>query len=935
VTLALFFSLALLLLGFTPQPDIVAGQRVSSVRVTELRCEYLREPLGIDVPKPRLNWQLSPTDVNVRGQRQTAYQVLVARTRTRLSEDEGDLWDSGLVASDRSVHVVYDGVPLSSGAECFWKVRVKDENGMDSAWSEPARWTMGLLQKDDWSAKWIGSNQVFTRKQGSSDNDVPDPWLRKTFTLSEKPQRATIYVASIGYHELYVNGAKVGDAVLSPSVANHRKRARYMTYEIGDHLRQGKNAIGLWLGVSWSIFPQYKTPDKPQTPIVLAQGDIELPDGQATRIVTDETWRTHPSPNTLLGVWDFMNFGGELYDANKEIAGWCDPDSDDSAWGPVTVYSPDLTLSAEMIEPNRRIKRIEPVAIDEIKPNVYRVDLGVNVTGWLEMDLRGKPGDVIEMKFSERSTTDITHRLHSRYVLGPSGQGTFRHRFNYFTGQWITVEGLSYPPKLDDVRVWLVRTDYERAADFECSNELLNRIYAAILWTFEDLSLGGYVVDCAHRERMGYGGDAHATTECGLNNYQLAAFYTKWSQDWRDVQGGDSAWGTSGDKAATKDTIESGNLPYTAPTYWGGGGPAWSGYCVTLPWEVYERYGDRRILEENLPTIERWLTFLETKSKDGMLVRWGGTWDFLGDWLWPGAQGVNGDTPETLFFNNCYWIHNLQTAARIADVLERPDAAARYRARAEQVRRAVHAKFFVPAENSYVNGFQGYLAIALLVDLPPEPLRPAVWRRLEEEILIHRKGHIHAGITAGAFLYKTLLDADRQDLLFPMANKTTYPGWGAMLQSGATTIWESWNMGSSLCHSSYLYVGTWFIEGLAGIRPDLERPGFQHFVIKPGLVDDPSLSWVKGHYDSIYGRIVSDWRIDDNRVLHLHVTVPPNTTATLYLPAANEGSAAEGGRSLSEAQGLTRIGAQDGHVIVNLQPGRYEFSSSLTVWGRL
>ena len=472
-----------------------------------------------------------------------------------------------------------------------------------------------------------------------------------------------------------------------------------------------------------------------------------------------------------------------------------------------------------------------------------------------------------------------------------------------------------------------MRTDYARAADFECSNELLNRIYDATLWTFEDLSLGAYVVDCPHRERMGYGGDAHATTECGLNNYSLGAFYTKWSQDWRDVQGGSAAWGTA-EKAAVQDTIESGNLPYTAPTYWGGGGPGWSGYCVTLPWEMYERYGDTRILEENFPTIQRWLAFLETKVTDSILRRWGGEWDFLGDWLWPGAKGVNGDTRETLFFNNCYWVFNLQTAARIADVLGRKADADKYRARADDVRKAVHREFFITSINSYVNGFQAYLALALLVDLPPEDVRPAIERRLEEEILIRRHGHIHAGITGGAFLYKTLLGLDRQDLLFTMANKDTYPGWGDMLRHGATSIYESWDMDNSFCHSSYLYIGTWFIEGLAGIKSDLENPGFQRFILKPGIVDDPSLTWVKAYHDGLYGRIVSNWSLDDKHNLTWKVTVPPNTMATAILPTADEKTATESGRPLAEAKGVKRTATRPGELVLELQPGSYEFKAT-------
>jgi alpha-L-rhamnosidase len=910
-----------------------AGAGSCAVTIADSRCEYLVNPLGLDVQQPRLSWKLAAVDPQARGQKQTACQVLVASTRALLDEGRGDLWDSGLVASDQSVHVVYAGKPLASGTECFWKVRVKDENGATSAWSRPARWTMGLLEKSDWSGQWIGTAQVFQRR-GTADNQVPDPWLRKTFELKAKPERAVVYVASVGYHELYVNGKRIGDAVLAPAVTNHRKRARYVTYEITEQLQPGKNVIGLWLGVSWSIFPPYKTDDKPQTPIVLAQADIRLPGGEAVRVATDESWRTHPSPNTLLGVWDFMHFGGERYDAGKEVPNWCAADFDDSKWGAATVYSPNLILSAEMIEPNRQIRAVKPVAVEEVKPNVYRVDLGVNVTGWLEADVRGQAGDTIEFKFSERPSADITHRLHSQYVIGPAGKGTFRNRFNYFTGRWVTVVGLKYKPALNDVRASLVRTDYARAADFECSNKLLNDIYKTTLWTFEDLSLGGYVVDCPHRERMGYGGDAHATTPCGMNNYSLAAFYTKWSQDWRDVQGGSAAWGTA-EKAAVQDAVEAGNLPYTAPTYWGGGGPGWSGYCVTLPWEIYERYGDTRILEENFPTIQRWLAFLETKSKDNILRRWGGEWDFLGDWLWPGAKGVNGDTRETLFFNNCYWLFNLQTAARVADVLGRKDEARKYRARAEEVRQAVHREFFLPAENSYVNGFQAYLAIALLVNLPPKDVRPAVEKRLEEEILLRRHGHIHAGITGGAFLYRTLLALDRQDLLFTMANKDTYPGWGDILRSGGTTMYESWDMDNSLCHSSYLYIGTWFIEGLAGIKTNPAYPGLKHFILKPGLVDDPSLKWVKAHYDSLYGRIVSNWSIDTNNVLTTNVSIPPNTTATLFLPKADEKHVSEGGRPLTEAPGIERAQTDAGDLMLRLQPGSYEFQSPLTALRKL
>jgi alpha-L-rhamnosidase len=895
-----------------------------------LQCEYRYDPLGIDVKQPRLSWKLSATDAEQRGQAQTAYRILVASSPERLTQDEGDLWDSGQIQSDRCRLIPYGGSPLSSGMRCFWKVRVRDQNGALSAWSAPARWTTGPLEPSDWKGRWIGADTQFAevKKLPPEGDYLFDPWLRKVVTLKEKPRYAAIHVASVGYHELYVNGTKVDDAVLMPSVADHTKRARYVSYEITDHLRAGRNAVGLWLGTSWSVFPLYKTDDKPQTPFVIAQARIEMQDGQTQTLVTDETWKTHPSPNVLLGVWMFMNFGGEYYDAGKELPNWCSPDLDDSDWKPVTVYHPKLVLSAEMVEPNRRIRKIEPAAIEEIEGEGYRVDMGVNFVGFVALDVKGQPGDIVELQFSEDAKKMMTHRLRSAYRIGPSGRGTFRNRFNYGSGRWILIKGLGYKPALEDIRGYLVRTDFQRAGRFECSNKLLNDIYDVVLWTFENLSLGGYVVDCPQRERMGYGGDAHASTQTALNNYHLGAFYTKWSQDWRDVQGKDTAWGLGEKSTNQNSATESGNLPYTAPTYWGGGGPAWSGYCVTLPWYMYRHYGDLRILEENLTTIRRWLAFLETKSKNDMLVRWGGQWDFLGDWLWPGAKGVNGDTRETLFFNNCYWIYNLQTAARIADALGKEGLAEKYRRRAETVRKAVHKEFFKPEENGYVNNFQAYLATALLVGLPPENVQPAVWKRFEDEILIHRKGHFWGGITGGYFIVKNLLDFDRPDLMFEMATKQDYPSWGNMLRRGATTVWEAWDGRNSLLHSSYLHIGAWFIEGLAGIQPDPSGPGYKRFIIRPGVFGNKPLDWVKAQFDSPYGTIQSDWRIR-GAVIELQVSVPPNTTATLYVPTKDPRSIEEGKLPLAKVRGAQQLRNEEGRSVLELQPGRYSFEAAL------
>ena len=865
-------------------PVVLKAQ--SSIYASNLRCEYLLNPRGIDEPLPRLSWTLTAVHPDRFGQRQTAYHIIVTKFGIGLAGGTIKVWDSGWVKSDVMQQIPYKGVSLESDQLYEWKVCAKDEAGKQSHWSETAYWTTGLFKPADWTAKWIGTGD--TQDPNTAECTIADPWFRKTFFLDKRPSKAVIFIASIGYHEVYVNGKKIGNDVLSPCVTDHLKRARYVAYDIARELKPGKNVIALWLGTSWSIFSSYATDDKPRAPIVIAQADIygaqQTGKNGPLRIKTDGSWKTHPSPNQLLGKWQTGHMGGELWDATKEQSDWNSLVCDETDWKQAVVYKPRLMLTAQMVEPNRLFREIKPIAVEDQLDGSYRIDMGVNFAGWTEIKLKALPGQRVDMNFSERENEEMTFGIHNSFIMGKSGEGTFRNRFNYSSGRWITIRGLKQKPKLQDIHGWLVHTNYSSATTFICSDPLQNWVYNTVRWNFENLSIGGYVVDCPQRERLGYGGDAHATSETGLFNYQLGAFYTKWMQDWRDVQGARDM-----DPSNYGGNADYGILPYSAPTYQGGGGPAWGGITVVLPWSVYQQEGDTRILENNFDLIKNWLAFLDTHTQNNLLVHFGGTWDFLGDWLWPkaGAEGMNNDKPENICFNNCYRVYNLRIAAKIARTIGKKEYALKWEQEASRSSLAIQAKYYNQSDYSYADGSMGNLAVALLADVPPHELRDTIMSRLEKEILVIRKGHIHAGITGGAMLFNLLRSEGRNDLIYAMTSQTDYPGWGYMKANGATSLWEMWEKdlpGHSFLHSSFLYPGAWYIDGVGGILRDTNAPGFQKFIIKPPNLKENQISWAKTTYESPAGMIKTAWQRKKG-ILTLKVTVPPGCRATVYFPS--------------------------------------------------
>lgn len=904
----------------------------SSITPVNLTLEYLTNPTGLDVEKPRISWTLEPTKNSNYNQKQTAYHILVSSSEKLLKANDGDVWDSGWIDSDKMQLIEFAGIPLKSDKTYFWKVAVKDENGIESDFSKISMWSTGLFSQNEWTADWIGTGESYNPAEGP--NKMQDPWFRKSFSIEKKPAKATLFVASVGFHEVYVNGQRIDDHVLAPAVTDYTKRARYIAYDIASNLNKGENVIAFWLGTAWSIFAPYATNDKPRAPIVIAQTDIyDRDDNVIERIVTNESWKTHNSPNQLVGNWGFGvgGYGGEIWDANKEIKDWNLVHFDDSEWNNSTVLNPSLILSAQQVEPNRLFEEISPVNIEHRPDGSYRIDMGVNFAGWTDIHVNGNPGDTIHFQFSEREQDDITFALHSAYVVNESGKGVFQNRFNYMSGRWITIKGTTSAPAKADIKGWMVRTDYADATQFECSDSTQNWIYNTVKWTFENLSLGGFIVDCPQRERFGYGGDAHATSETGLLNYKLGAFYTKWLEDWRDVQGTEPMVGNMNDPEWARMQEGSGRLlgggiiPQTAPTYHGGGGPAWGGIVVTLPWFMYQYHGDIRALEDNFEMIKGWLSFLDSHVENNMLQRYGGRWDFLGDWLWPGANdaGMNNYSDENLFFNNCYWVYNLKTASQIAKIIGKEAEAELWTNQAKIASETIHTKYYDAEDNNYSDKTMRSLAAALYGDIMPEELRHMIMQSLENEILINQNGHIDVGITGGAMLFKVLRDEGRDDLIYSMTSKTTYPSWVFMKESGATTIWESWekdNRSHSLLHSSYLYPGAWYIDGVAGIRQDKDFPGYKKFIVRVPKLNESQLSWAKANFNSPSGLIKSHWEREGEE-LQLSVTVPPNCTATVWFPLEN-------GKSITENSGIAkRVGSKGEYQLFEIPAGTYNFSN--------
>ena len=891
-----------------------------AILVTDLRCEYLKSPLGIEVANPRLSWKIiSP----FRDVKQTGYRIIVSSSPQKLSKRIGDLWDSGMLTSDQSNQIEYKGKPLKSRMECWWKVRVwasgihgEEILKMDNR-SDLAMWTMGLLDKSDWEAEWIGYDAVpeniakmpvrnFKRNPKYKlkfKTYLPAQYLRKDFVIKKPVVRAYLYVTAQGHVEMRLNGKRVGDEYFTPGWTDYRKRIYYRTYNVNSMLSKGSNALGAILGDGWfrgniSILGQNKYGKKIR---LLTQLQIDYADGTTEIIASDPSWKASFGPIILSDMQE-----GETYDARKEIPGWDKPGYDDKNWSAVnTGFDINPLIQAYPGVPVRPTQELPTVKLTEPKPNIYVFDLGQNFSGWARLKVKGKRGDKVNMQFAEMLNVDGTvydDNLRSaqaadNYILKGNGEEIYEPHFTFHGYRYVQITGLTEKPTPETITGIVIHSDAAMTSFFACSNPMLNQLHSNVIWGQRSNYLE-VPTDCPQRdERLGWTGDTQVFIRSGCYHQDVSAFFTKWITDLMDTQ---NAQGTFGQQA---------------PVFHGHGSPAWADAGVICPWTIYKVYGDKRIIENNYDAMAR---FIESCRKKGLNGRGGG----FGDWL-----AVGSNTPKDLI-SAAYFGYTTSLMAEIAEELGKTDDVAKYNKLFKDIC-ANFQKTFVKSDGIIEGNSQTAYCLALHYNLLTDKQRTQAAAHLVERIKA-KDYHLSVGFVGVPILLPTLTEIGRNDLAYRLIQNTTYPSWGYSVDQGATTIWERWNSYTkkdgfgnagmnSFNHYAYGACSEWMFRSMLGIETD--GPGFKRIIMKPEFGE--GITWAKGHYDSIHGRISSDWRLE-GEMFYWKVTIPTNTTATVYIPGKN---ITENGRQVKKAAGIKFLRMDSERSVFEIKSGTYNFKS--------
>lgn len=910
----LVFMAALMLCGQTFAADIT---------LQKLRCEMLVNPQGIDVTQPRLSWQLNSSGRNIK---QTAYEVLVASSAAKLAANQGDLWTSGKVASGESIMIPYKGKALKSRTVCFWKVKVYTNNG-DSNWSQPARWSMGLLLPGDWKAKWIGWEKGFAWDSVSKFSRLSARYYRKEFLAANQVKRATAYISGLGHYELFVNGAHIGDQVLAEMPTDYNKSVQYSTYDVTANVKAGKNAVAAVLGNGryFTMRPKYK-PKKVKEfgfPKMLLQLDIEYQDGHHQLVVSDQTWRmTADGPIRSNNEYD-----GEEYDARKELTGWNKVGFQDTKW-----FKPELTpvptgkLVAQMSEPIKVMQTLNPKKISEFKPGIWIMDMGQNMTGWIKFKVKGKRGDKVTLRFAETLQKDGSlyvanlrdAKVTDMYTLKGGTEETWHPIFVFHGFRYVEVTGYPGKPTENNFTGEVVYDALATTGSFETSNDVINQVYQNTWWGVAG-NYKGMPIDCPQRnERMPWLGD-RATGSLGesfiFDNEKL---YAKWLNDIEESQ------------------TPEGAIPDVAPAYWNyySDNMTWPGTYILIADMLYKQYGDLRPVELHYTSMKKWLTYMRTKyMKDYILTK-----DKYGDWCVPpeslelihakdSSRTTNGQLIATAYYHRMLFLMK-----RFAKLLNKEQDAQEFSALSGKIANAFNAKFYNAQTQQYDNGTVTANLLPLYFDITPLANRKAVFNNVVQRVLTTDKGHIGTGVIGTQWLMRCLTEYGRPDLSYRLATNKDYPSWGYMAERGATTIWELWNgdtanpsmnSGNHVMLLGDLIV--WYYQNLAAIKAGINQPGFKQIIMKPTLVD--GLKYVTASYQTPYGLVKSAWKEGSN--FTWDISIPANSTGLLSVPAKSADDVTESGKKATTAEGLKFVKMDGGMAVFEAGSGNYSFKSDL------
>jgi len=849
-------SLTLLLVVFLSIPEL--ADAAQDTELHDLRCENLINPLGIATVSPGLSWK-------IKGERngivQKAYQILAASDSLLLNENQADLWNTGKVVSESTVLVAWKGSKLAPRSVVYWKVRIWNENNQATDWSQITGFSVGLLAGEDWHASYIGMPLQYGNPES--------PLLRKQFKISGKAAKRLVYINSLGYHELFINGKKVGDGILAPAVSQFNKRSLSLTYDVSPYLKDGENDLVIWLGRGWY------TADLPGVayngPVVKARME-ELVNGKwSTLATTDSTWAVRESGYTCIGTGKGGHFGGERVNGAILLSDLTAKSLNKVSWHPVYMANiPDHEITPQTVEINRIMGTIHTSSIKPFGKNAWLVDMGKTLTGRAEIKFPAlKPGQEIVMNYSDHLDKEghlADQHQEDRYIATGSGKESFSSRFNYHGFRYLKISNLITEPKKENIKAYLIHTGYREAATFQCSDPDLNTIHDMVYYTLRCLSVNGYLVDCPTVERLGYGGDGNASTLTAQTMFDLGPLYSNWLQAWADCIRPD------------------GGMPHTAPCpYPAGGGPYWCGFIITATYKTYLNYGDARLLEKYYPVMQQWLGYVAKYSPDGMLQPWPETdyrgW-YLGDWAVP--EGVDQKNKASIdLVNNCFVSQCLEKMEKIALALGKANDAANYGLQNEKLKNQIHRAFFDTKSSGYASGSQIDLAYPLLTRIVPDSLVQKVIKTLDNEIIINRKGHIATGLVGIPIFTEWAIKNHSADLFYNMLKKRDYPGYLYMVDHGATTTWEHWSGDRSHIHNCYNGIGSWFYQAVGGIRPDDNHPGYREFYIDPQI--PAGVTWAKTTKETPYGTIVMNWALKNNQ-LKMTLEVPVGCTAKVVLP---------------------------------------------------